>query len=91
MTCCLWVWISNISDVTIYETKNIEELIDNNGEVTVGRVGPVRCGATACDEAECLAMLVRLPKESFEDFLVRLDSAIEDAIEHDIFTDEINQ
>ncbi|TDO13931.1 hypothetical protein DFO68_103156 [Halomonas ventosae] len=71
--------------------KNIEELIDNNGEITIGRVGPVRYGATACDEAECLAMLVRRPKESFKDLLIRLDSAIEDAIEHDIFVDEINQ
>jgi hypothetical protein len=70
--------------------KNIEELIDNYGEITIGRVGPVRCGATACDEADCLAMLVRRPNESFEDLLVRLDSAIEDAIEHDLFVDEIN-
>lgn len=71
--------------------RNIEELIDNNGEITIGKVGPVRCGATACDEAECLAMLARRPNESLKDLLVRLDSAIEDAIEHDIFVDEINQ
>jgi len=73
------------------ELKNIEELIDNHGEITIGRVGPVHCGATACDEAECLAMLVRRPKESLEGLLIRLDSAIEDAVEHDIFVDEINQ
>lgn len=71
--------------------KNIEELVDNNGEITIGRVGPVSCGAAACDEADCLAMLVRRPNESLEDLLVRLDSAIEDAIEHDVFVDEINQ
>lgn len=71
--------------------KNIEQLIDNHGEITIGRVGSVRCGATACDEAECLAMLARRPNESLEDLLVRLDSAIEDAIEHDLFVDEINQ
>ncbi|MEQ5802599.1 hypothetical protein [Halomonas sp. H10-9-1] len=71
--------------------KNIEELIDNHGEITIGRVGPVCCGATACDEADCLAMLVRRPNESLEDLLARLDSAIEDAIEYDVFTDEINQ
>lgn len=71
--------------------KNIEELIDNEGEITIGRVGPVRCGATACDEADCLAMLVRRPNESFEDLLARLDSAIEDAMEHDVFVDEINR
>ncbi len=72
------------------ELKNIEELIDNEGEITIGRIGPVRCGASASDEANCLAMLARRPGESFEAFLIRLDSAIEDAIEHDIFADEIN-
>mgnify|MGYP001093812004 CR=1 FL=1 len=71
--------------------KNIEELIDNEGEITVGRIGPVRCGASACDESNCLAMLARRPGESFEEVLLRLDSAIEDAIERDIFADEINQ
>lgn len=49
--------------------KNIEELIDNEGEITVGRIGPVRCGASACDESNCLAMLARRSGESFEDFL----------------------
>ncbi|PKG49012.1 MULTISPECIES: hypothetical protein [Halomonadaceae] len=71
--------------------NNIKELIDNEGEITVGRIGPVRCGASACDESNCLAMLARRPGESFEDLLERLDSAIEDAIEHDIIVDEINQ
>ena len=63
--------------------KNIEELINNEGEITI-------CGASACDESNCLAMLARRPGESFEALLIRLDSAIEDAIEHDIFADEIN-
>ena len=70
--------------------KNIEELIDNEGEITIGRMGPVRCGASASDEANCLAMLARRPDESLEALLIRLDSAIEDAIEHEIFADEIN-
>lgn len=70
--------------------NNIQELLGNEGKITIGRVGPVRCGATACDEAECLAMLVRRPNESLKDLLVRLDSAIEDAIEHDVVLDEIN-
>lgn len=73
------------------ELKNIEELIDNEGEITIGRMGPVRCGASASDEANCLAMLARRPGESCEALLIRLDSAIEDAIERDIFADEINQ
>lgn len=77
--------------IALMKLKYIEELVDNNGEITIGRVGPVRCGATACDEADCLAMLARRPNESLENLLVRLDSAIEDAIEHDVFVDEINQ
>lgn len=70
--------------------KNIEELIDNEGEITIGRIGPVCCGASASDEASCLAMLARRSGESFEALLIRLDAAIEAAIEHEIFADEIN-
>ncbi len=70
--------------------KNIEELIDNEGEITIGRIGPVCCGASASDEANCLAMLARRSGESFEALLIRLDAAIEAAIEHEIFADEIN-
>tara|TARA_Y100000588_G_C13794908_1_gene728291 strand:- start:493 stop:654 length:162 start_codon:yes stop_codon:yes gene_type:complete len=49
--------------------ENIELLIDGSGEITIGRVGPVSCAATASDEDQCLAMLVRRPEESFEDLL----------------------
>ena len=35
-------------------------------------------------------MLVRRPEESFEDLLTRLDRAIADAVEDQIFVDEIN-
>jgi len=69
--------------------ENIEFLIDGNGEVTLGRCGPVRCAATASDD-ECLAMLARRPGESLLELLQRLDSAIEDAYENNIFADEIN-
>jgi ABC-type taurine transport system substrate-binding protein len=70
--------------------ENIEMLIDDSGEITIGRVGPVRCAAAASDENQCLAMLVRRPDESFEDLLARLDGAIADAVEDQIFVDEIN-
>lgn len=30
---------------------NIEFLIDGNGDVTIGAVGPIACAATAVDEA----------------------------------------
>jgi len=70
--------------------KNIDALISGNGDITLGRVGPIRCAATAVDEDSCLAMLVRRPRESLEAFLERLDGAIEDALEREIFVDEIN-
>ena len=69
---------------------NIEFLIDGNGDITIGRVGPIPCVATAADEDQCLAMLVRRPGESLADLLQRLDAAIEDAYEHSIFVDEVN-
>ena len=69
---------------------NIEFLIDGNGEITIGAVGPVACAATAVDEVKNLAMLVRRDGETLEQLLLRLDRAIDMTIEDDIFIDEIN-
>jgi hypothetical protein len=70
--------------------ENIEFLIDGNGDITIGAVGPVRCAATAADEDQCLAMLVRRPGESLAELLQRLDAAIEDAYENGVHIDEVN-
>lgn len=70
--------------------KNIEFLIDGHGDITIGSTGPVRCAAIATGDDQCLAMLVRREGESLMDLLSRLDAAIEDAHENDIFADEIN-
>lgn len=51
----------------------IKMLIDGSGEITIDRAGSVSCAATASDEDQCLAMLVRQSEESFEDLLARLD------------------
>jgi len=69
---------------------NIEFLIDGNGDITIGRVGPIPCVASASDEDQCLAMLVRRPGESLADLLQRLDAAIEDACENGVYIDEVN-
>lgn len=69
---------------------NIEELITSDGDITIGRVGPVSCAATAADGHNALAMLVRRPRESFEDLLTRLDEAIHRAFVDNEYTDEIN-
>ena len=70
--------------------KNIDFLVRGNGDVTIGRIGPIRCAAVAADGDQQIAALVRRPRESLEDFLARLDAAIEKAREDDVFTDEIN-
>lgn len=69
---------------------NIEALIEGGGEITIGPVHPFECVATATDEHNCLAMLVRQSGESLDDLLQRLDAAVEVAYEHDLFTDEVN-
>lgn len=76
----------------ISDLKNIVELIECDGQVTLGHVAPVRhCVATATDEAQCLAMLVRREGETLDALLQRLDAAIADAYENDRFADEINR
>ena len=69
---------------------NIESLIDGDGDITIGRVGPIACAATAADEHHSLAMLVRREGETLEKLLLRLEAAIEKAVEEEIFIDEIN-
>jgi hypothetical protein len=69
---------------------NIDTLVKGSGDVTIGRVGPIRCAAVASDGDQMLAALVRRPRESLEELLARLDAAIGDAWENDVFTDEIN-
>jgi hypothetical protein len=69
--------------------ENIDFLVKHGGDVTIGRIGPVR-GAAAADGDRSLAMLVRRPRESLEELLARLDAAIGKAWDDDVFIDEIN-
>ena len=71
--------------------KNIVALIDGGGEITLGRLDAIgKCVATATDDAQCLAMLVRHDSETLDTLLGRLDAAIADAYQNDRFADEIN-
>ena len=70
--------------------KNIDALVKGNGDITVGRIGPVRCAAVAADGDQQLAMLVRRPRESLEELLDRLDIAIGKAWDEEEYIDEIN-
>jgi hypothetical protein len=69
---------------------NIEFLIDGNGEITIGSIASIPCAATAADEDQCLAMLIRRDGETLAQLLIRLDRAIGIAAEDEAFIDEIN-
>jgi hypothetical protein len=69
---------------------NIELLINGNGEITIGAIASIPCAATASDEDQCLAMLVRRDGETLGQLLIRLDRAIAVAAEDEVFIDEIN-
>ena len=70
--------------------KNIETLIGDGGEVTIGGVASTECVASAADDSNCLAMLVRREGETLEALLKRYDKAIGIAWSDDAFIDEVN-
>ena len=71
--------------------SNIAALVEGGGEITLGHLDAVgMCVATACDDVECLAMLVRRTDESLDTLLQRLDAAIADAYTNVRFIDELN-
>jgi acetylglutamate kinase len=78
----------NDSSVAAFSLPNIAELIED-GDITIGRLRPIGCVATAADEDCTYAMLVRRRGETLLQFLVRLDQAIDKALTLGIF-DEIN-
>lgn len=72
------------------QLKYIEHMLKTGyGDITLGRVEDHTCVATAADEDQQLAMLVRRKGESLAQLLVRLDKAIEGAYEHEIFINEV--
>ena len=75
---------------TLPALKYIEHLLTTGyGDITLGRVGPIECAATACDEDQQLAMLVRRKDETLAQLLVRLDQAIESAYERHHVINEV--
>jgi hypothetical protein len=70
--------------------KNIEALIADGGDVTIGAIHPIECVATAADTHNTVAMLVRRDGETLNALLKRLDKAISRFYEHDEIIDEVN-
>lgn len=68
---------------------NIEELIDGEGQITIGSIYPIPCVAIANDGHNSLAMLVRRKDETLAQLLARLDDGIAKAYAGEV-VDEIN-
>ena len=70
--------------------KNIEALIADGGDITIGAIYPIECAATAADGSNAIAMLVRRDGETLSALLKRLDKAIGKFYVDDEIIDEIN-
>lgn len=70
--------------------KNIEVLIEDGGEITLGRLHPIDCAATAADGHNAVAMLVRQNGETLNALLKRLDRAIGKYYDDGETVDEVN-
>ena len=68
----------------------LQDFIGNDGQVSIGRIGPIACAAIASDEHQMYVALVRRDGESFTELLTRLDTALAGALDNEIFVDEIN-
>jgi len=69
---------------------HIEEFIESGGNISIGHLQPIECAAVASDQHSMLAALVRRSGETFSDLMHRLDRAVDQAMNHDAYTDEIN-
>ena len=70
--------------------KNIDTLITDGAEITLGTIYPIKCATTAADGRSGVAMLVRREGETLNALLNRLDKAIGRHFDNDEFVDEIN-
>ena len=80
-----------MAHITDLDLPNIEELLAGEGSIDIGYKYPIGKVAVATDQHQALAMLRRRDTESLAETLLRLDAAIEAAMEHGEFTDEINR
>lgn len=71
--------------------KNIEALIADGGEITLGALPSHECVAPAANDNSCPALLVRRDGESLNALLLRLDKAIAMAWADNVFIDEFNK
>ena len=70
--------------------KNIEALIADGGDITIGAIYPIECAATVADSHNTVAVLVRRENETPNALLKRLDKAIGKFYANNEIVDEVN-
>jgi len=75
---------------TLTQWPALEELIDNDGQITIGYVDPLPCVAIANTQHDMLAALKRRRGESLASLLNRLNVAVAQAEEDGTRIDELN-
>jgi hypothetical protein len=69
---------------------HIEEFLESGGNIQIGRVSPLDYVAVASDEYTMMAALTRNEGETLMELIQRLDTAVDQVVNHDNMTDEIN-
>ena len=69
---------------------NLETLLAEGSNLSLGQIVPIRCAAIAADEHTMLVAIVRQPNESFVELLNRLDRALGEVNATGIAVDDIN-
>jgi hypothetical protein len=69
---------------------HVEEFFESGGNIRIGPIRPIKCAAVAAVVHGKLAALVRRDGESFNDLMRRLNQAVNRAMNHDAYTEEIN-
>jgi hypothetical protein len=68
---------------------NITTLLAGPAHITLGQLAHVKGAAIAADEHTVLATVLRRKGESFEQWLLRLDQAIGQALREGVYTNEV--
>jgi hypothetical protein len=70
--------------------QNIQAFVDGTrGQITIGEIPPIRSAALAAVGKKVRVALVRRDNETVPEFLLRLDSALGQAIQNDTVIDEV--
>lgn len=69
---------------------HLETLIEDGGDIMIGRIGAAPCAAAAADGHNTIAMIVRNEGETLGALLRQLNRAVGRFYDHDEITGEIN-